>query len=72
MKNKFGTSKGIRECKKCVDKLGIWLQQNAPNTFTEDEFDILMQRAPLTIDCNECQTYPCAICILGKRMMKGV
>lgn len=72
MKNKFLTPKGNTGCKKCADVLGEWLQDNVPQTFTEDEFHVLIQRAPLTINCNECQTYPCTICIMGKEFMKGV
>jgi hypothetical protein len=65
------TPNGNTACIKCADRLGIWLQTNAPSTFTEDDFELMMQRAPLTIDCNECQTYPCAICVMGKEFMKS-
>lgn len=72
MKNKFLTPNGNTGCRKCAETLAIWLQDNAPETFTENEFYTIMQRAPLTTSYNECQTYPCAICIMGKKFVEGV
>jgi len=69
--NRFLTPSGSKGCRKCADILGQWLQDNAPEKFTENDFHTILQRAPLTISCNECQSNPCAICIVDKMLLRG-